>query len=275
MSTLRLAVIGNPVAHSRSPELHALFAEQCGLSVEYERVQCTADKFVDTVNRLRETGYTGANVTVPFKESAFALCDTRTTDADLAQAVNTLHFLGHTVEGDNTDGRGFMRDLNERCQIDVAGKCVVILGAGGAVRGLMKPLLDAGPAQVVVAGRSPYNAEAIAERFGEIGPVQACTYFALKGWQADVLIHASPAGHAGAMPLLPPSLIAHNTPCYDLSYGAAHNIFKTWAQTQGVTQVFDGLGMLVEQGAASFERWTGGQRPDTDAALKHLRGQAC
>ena len=199
---IRLAVIGNPVAHSRSPELHLGFAKQLGMTLEYDRVECAPGEFIDTANRLRETGYAGANVTVPFKADAFALCDTRTPVAELAQAVNTLHFVDHSVLGDNTDGPGFIRDLTSRCGIDVAHKTVIIIGAGGAVRGLMKPLLDQNPSQVVVAGRSPYNAEAIAERFADFGPVQGCTYLALKGWQADVLIHASPAGHSGRMPAL-------------------------------------------------------------------------
>ena len=269
---IRLAVIGNPVAHSRSPELHLGFAKQLGMTLEYDRVECAPGEFIDTANRLRETGYAGANVTVPFKADAFALCDTRTPVAELAQAVNTLHFVDHSVLGDNTDGPGFIRDLTSRCGIDVAHKTVIIISAGGAVRGLMKPLLDQNPSQVVVAGRSPYNAEAIAERFADFGPVQGCTYLALKGWQADVLIHASPAGHSGRMPALPSTLLTAETPCYDLSYGAAHTVFRDWALAGGQRPVFDGLGMLVEQGAASFERWTG-QRPDTDAALAQLRRQ--
>ncbi|WP_348672463.1 shikimate dehydrogenase [uncultured Abyssibacter sp.] len=269
---LRLAVIGYPVEHSRSPELHQLFARQFDLTLEYDRVECQPGAFVDTVNRLRETGYAGANVTVPYKEDAFAICDTRTAVADLAQAVNTLHFVEHGVLGDNTDGEGFIRDLTGRCGVAIENRTVVIIGAGGAVRGLMKPLLDQNPAMVVVTGRSPYNAEAIAERFGDFGPVQACTYLALKGWQADVLIHASPAGHTGRMPELPKTLLRPDTPCYDLSYGAAHAVFRDWAQTRGGGPVFDGLGMLVEQGAASFERWTG-DSPDTEAVLRKLRSQ--
>ncbi len=269
---LRLAVVGNPVAHSRSPELHALFAQQFGMTLEYDRIECPAGAFVDTVNRLRETGYAGANVTVPYKEEAFAVCDTRTAVADLAQAVNTLHFVDHGVLGDNTDGIGFIRDLTQRCGVEVADRTVVIIGAGGAVRGLMKPLLDQNPAMVVVAGRSPYNAEAIAERFADFGPVQACTYLALKGWQADVLIHASPAGHAGRMPELPKSLLKPAAPCYDLSYGPAHAVFRDWAVARGERPVFDGLGMLVEQGAASFERWSG-ESPATDAVLQRLKDQ--
>lgn len=269
---IRLAVIGNPVAHSRSPELHLGFARQLGMTLEYDRVECGAGEFIDTANRLRETGYAGANVTVPFKADAFALCDTRTPVAELAQAVNTLHFVDHSVLGDNTDGTGFVRDLTTRCGIDPTHKTVVIIGAGGAVRGLMKPLLDLNPARVIVAGRSPYNAEAIAERFVDFGPVQACTYLALKGWQADVLIHASPAGHVGGMPALPPTLLAPDAPCYDLNYGPAHTVFREWALARGQRPVFDGLGMLVEQGAASFERWTG-QRPDTAQALAALSHQ--
>ena len=269
---LRLAVIGNPVEHSRSPELHALFAQQFGMTLEYDRVTCEAGEFINTVNRLRDSGYAGANVTVPFKEDAFAVSDTRTPVADLAQAVNTLHFVDHGVLGDNTDGVGFIRDLTGRCDISVAGRTVVVIGAGGAVRGLMKPLLDQNPAMVIVAGRSPYNAEAISERFADFGPVQACTYLALKGWRADVLIHASPAGHAGRMPELPKTLLKPAAPCYDLSYGAAHAVFHDWATARGEREVFDGLGMLVEQGAASFERWSG-EAPDTEAVLQRLRGQ--
>lgn len=269
-SPRRLAVIGHPVAHSRSPELHAHFATQTGIAIEYEKIDCEPGDFIDTVNRLRESGYAGVNVTVPFKAEAVAAADTCDAAAELAQAVNTLVFGDDGVAGYNTDGVGALRDMTARCGIDVAGKTVVVIGAGGAARGLMKPLLDAGPAVVVVAGRSPYNAEVIAEHFGAHGSVQAATYLALKGWTADVLIHASPAGHAGAMPRLPATLLAGRTVCYDLSYGQAHTVFRDWALARGERPVFDGLGMLVEQGAESFRLWTG-QQPETESVVAAMR----
>ena len=272
---LKLAVIGHPVAHSLSPMLHGIFAEQAGISIEYDKVDAEPDAFVDTANRLRETGYAGANVTVPFKGDAFAYAEDRSEAAEVAQAVNTLAF-GDTVSGDNTDGIGCVADL-AALNIDLQDKTVVIRGAGGATRGILAPLAALGPRQLVVAGRTPYNAEALQEHFGPgsdtDAPVQACTYLALKGIRADVLIHASPAGHGGAMPRLPADLLMPGAPCYDLSYGQAHRVFADWAQAHGASTVHDGLGMLVEQGAASFRIWTG-HDVDSRAALQALRAAA-
>lgn len=269
---LKLAVIGHPVAHSLSPVLHGIFAEQADISIEYDKVEAQPDAFVDTANRLRETGYAGANVTVPFKGDAFAYAEDRSEAAELAQAVNTLAF-GDVISGDNTDGIGCVRDL-QALGIALADKTVVILGAGGATRGILAPLAALGPRELVVAGRTPYNAEALQAHFGPgtdtDAPVQACTYLALKGIHADVLIHASPAGHGGTMPQLPRDLLVPGAPCYDLSYGAAHEVFAQWARAHGAGAVHDGLGMLVEQGAASFRIWTGAD-VDTRAALAQLR----
>ena len=265
MKSIKLAVVGHPVAHSQSPEIHAKFGEQAGISVQYDKIDVEPGKLAEAVETLRGQGYAGLNVTVPHKLAACGLADVLSPAAELAESVNTLT-LGDTVRGDNTDGVGFMRDLASK-GVDIAGKNVVVLGAGGSTRGIVGPLLDAKPKQLVVAGRNPYNAEAIGERFGPNGPFSAtrapavpllpCTYLALKGIHADALIHASPAGHYRAMPKLPADLLVPGAPCYDLSYGEAHAVFKQWAEAHGAGTVYDGLGMLHAQAAASFEIWTG------------------
>ena len=270
---MKLAVLGHPIKHSLSPRLHAIFAEQVGIGIEYGAIDVEQDGFADKLNALRESGYRGVNITVPHKAAAHDYAENLTEAAELAGAVNTLVFDGDTVLGDNTDGTGFVADL-QACGIDVAGKSVVVLGAGGATRGLLAPLAALQPAEIVIAGRTPYNAEALQAQFGPgtatDAPVQACTYLALKGIHADVLIHASPAGHSGQMPRLPHDLLTPGAACYDLSYGAAHAVFATWAKAHGAGEVFDGLGMLAEQGAAAFTRWTG-KTIDARAALEALR----
>lgn len=272
---MKLAVLGHPVEHSLSPKLHAMFAEQAGISVEYGAIGVDAEGFVERVDALRADGYRGVNITVPHKAAAHDYADTLTDAALLAGAVNTLVF-DDTVLGDNTDGAGFVADL-QACGIDVTDKHVVVLGAGGATRGLLGPLAALKPAEIVVTGRMPYNAEALQQQFGPgtatDAPVQACTYLALKGIHADVLIHASPAGHSSGMPRLPHDLLADGAACYDLNYGAAHTVFADWASAHGAGAVFDGLGMLVEQGAAAFTQWTG-KPVDARAALDQLRTKA-
>lgn len=270
--SIKLAVLGHPVKHSLSPKLHAIFAEQAGISIDYEAIDVESDGFVDKLDGLRAAGYRGVNITVPHKAAAHDYAESLTDAASLAGAVNTLVF-DDTVRGDNTDGAGFVADL-QASGIDVAGKTVVIIGAGGATRGLLAPLAALGPREIVVTGRMPYNAEALQEQFGPgtatDAPVQACTYLALKGIHADVLIHASPAGHSGRMPGLPHDLLVAGAPCYDLSYGKAHTVFADWAKAHGAGEVFDGLGMLAEQGALSFTQWTG-KAVDARAALEQLR----
>ena len=200
--TMKLAVLGHPIKHSLSPKLHAIFAEQAGIELKYGAIDVEPEHLAEQLDALRAEGYRGVNITVPHKAAAHDYAETLTDAATLAGAVNTLVF-DDVVLGDNTDGTGFVADL-QACGIDVAGKHVVVLGAGGATRGLLAPLAALNPAEIVIAGRTPYNAEALQAQFGPgtatDAPVQACTYLALKGIHADMLIHASPAGHSGQMP---------------------------------------------------------------------------
>lgn len=266
----RYAVIGNPVAHSRSPQIHRLFAEQTGEKLTYEALECAEGEFEQTVREFAAEGGKGMNVTLPFKLGAFALCSGKNEAAELSGAVNTLSFAGDKVLGGNTDGAGLLHDLKVNHQIELTGKTVLVLGAGGAARGIMKPLLDEKPAEVVVCNRLPYKPEEFRETFGQYGPVQPCTYLALKGHRADVIINATSASVSGVVPQLPDNILVAGGVCYDLYYSKTATAFQQWAAEQGASKNLDGLGMLVEQAAESFNIWRG-VRPETAAVLQALR----
>ncbi len=268
--TDRYAVIGHPVAHSKSPVIHAAFARATAQDLGYEAIEADADALAATLQRLHAEGYRGLNVTLPHKSAVAALCVSVSERAQLAGAVNTLVRSAQGWLGDNTDGEGLIRDLL-RLGVAVGGRRVLVLGAGGAVRGILGPLLAQKPALLVVSNRSPWKPEALAEQFRALGSVVPRTHLALKGDQYDLLINATSAGHAGQMPRLPGALLAAGATCYDLSYGAAHAPFRAWAEAQGAAQISDGLGMLIEQAAAAFERWRG-LRPATEPVLRALRG---
>jgi shikimate dehydrogenase len=267
--TDRYAVIGQPVAHSKSPAIHAAFAAACAQTLSYEAIEVPADTLAARLQQLHADGYLGLNVTLPHKAAAATLCETISERAQLAGAVNTLSRSDAGWRGDNTDGEGLMRDL-ARLGFAVEAQRVLLLGAGGAVRGILAPLLLARPASLTVSNRSPWKPEALAEQFKAIGAVAPRTHLALKGDQFDLIINATSAGHGGAMPRMPAGLLADGGACYDLSYGTAHAPFRAWAQSQGATRIADGLGMLVEQAAAAFAIWRG-VRPATARVLDALR----
>lgn len=265
----RYAVIGHPVAHSQSPRIHAAFARQTGQTLSYDAVEVEADVLPAALQALREQDYRGLNVTLPHKVAVMALCEAVSERAERAGAVNTLIRTASGWRGDNTDGEGFIRDL-QRLGFAVAGRRVLVLGAGGAVRGILEPLLRERPAELVVSNRSPWKPEALAEQFKAIGSIRPCTHIALKGDRYDLIVNATSAGHGGAMVALPGRLLAEGGDCYDLSYGKAFAPFRAWAQTQNAARIADGLGMLVEQAAAAFEIWRG-VRPDTAPVIAALR----
>ena len=266
----RFAVLGQPIAQSLSPQIHQAFAQQLGIALSYEKFDVAPDQFGEMLDRLYRAAYRGLNITAPHKLAALAGSAEKTPRAQLAGAANTLTRLPQGWAADNTDGEGLVRDLRDNNWLTVSGKRVLLLGAGGAARGVLKPLLDEHPAVLVVSSRTPWVVEKLAEEFKAHGPVKASTHVALKGDRFDLIINATSAGHQGLMPKLPAGLLKDNGACYDLSYGKAFEPFRNWALVQGANVVADGLGMLVEQAAASFELWHG-KRPKAAPVIERLR----
>ncbi len=260
----RYAVIGNPVAHSKSPWIHAEFARAAGHDIEYSRIEAPLDAFAQAVERFRAAGGKGANVTVPFKQQAFALCNRVSARARLAKAANTLVFADSF--GDNTDGVGLVRDISWNLGLPLKGKRLLLLGAGGAAQGVVGALLEAGVAQLAVANRTVSKAQALAARFPG---ASACGYDALRGQSFDLVINATSAGLTGDAPSLPDGLLNPQTLAYDMVYGR-DTPFLAAARKAGA-RAADGLGMLVEQAAESFFVWRG-VRPETRPVLAKLRG---
>lgn len=263
------AVIGQPVAHSLSPMIHARFAQQTQQGLSYKAVEVAPDDLEPRLRALHGEGYRGLNVTLPHKIAVMALCETVSERAQRAGAVNTLLRTETGWHGDNTDGEGFIRDL-QRLGFSIAGRRVLILGAGGAVRGILEPLLAQQPAVLAVSNRNPWKPETLAEDFKALGTILPRTHLSLKGDRYDLIVNATSAGHTGRMVALPGQLLADGGDCYDLSYSKAFAPFSTWARAQGATRVADGLGMLVEQAAAAFEAWRG-LRPQTSPVIDALR----
>lgn len=261
----RYAVIGHPIAHSRSPAIHAHFAAATAQALDYGRIDAAPGAFVAAVRAFFEGGGYGLNITVPHKEAAARLADQLTERARAAGAVNTLaRRADGTLLGDNTDGVGLMADL-ARLGVEVRGARVLVLGAGGAARGILGPLTEAAPARLLVANRTAARATALAARFTT---VQGCGYDGIVEGPFDLVIHATSLGLQGAVPALPAGLFGAGSIAYDLGYSATDTPFLRWARTQGVTRAEQGYGMLIEQAAAAFRLWRG-IHPDT-AALHRL-----
>jgi len=268
--TDQYAVMGNPVAHSKSPAIHAAFAAQTGQPIAYERILVEPGGFTQAVAGFRAAGGRGLNVTVPFKHEAFALADVPGDRATLAGAANTLWFEGGTVHADNTDGVGLVRDITENHGRALAGRRVLVLGAGGAVAGILGPLLEQTPESLMIVNRTVSKAMDLAQRFSGRGvEVGACGYEALAGRTFDLLINATAASLGGELPPLPEGIMAEGAWCYDLMYADQPTPFMRWAAERGVDAV-DGLGMLVEQAAESFYIWRG-VRPETAPVIASMR----
>lgn len=265
----RYAVIGNPVAHSRSPDIHAAFACATAQDIEYLRLLAPLQGFAAAIASFRDAGGHGASITVPFKEEAFRLADTLTDRARTARAVNTVRFDPGEIFGDNTDGIGLVRDLMQNLGITIAAKRVLLLGAGGAARGALGPLLDQKPASLVIANRTETRAGELAAQFANAGDIAAASFAALPGRLFDIVINATAASLAGEAPPLPEGLYAGDALAYDMMYAKDDTPFMALARAQGA-QVADGLGMLVEQAAEAFFVWRG-VRPATRAVLESLR----
>ncbi|NBF00753.1 shikimate dehydrogenase [Pseudomonas sp. Fl5BN2] len=265
-------VFGNPIGHSKSPLIHRLFAEQTGQRLEYNTLLAPLDDFAGAARSFFARGC-GANVTVPFKEDAYRLCDRLTERAQRAGAVNTLHKQADgSLLGDNTDGAGLVRDLTVNAGVSLKGKRILLLGAGGAVRGALEPLLAEQPASVVIANRTVEKAELLAELFADLGPVAASGFNWLQE-SVDLIINATSASLSGELPPIASSLIEPgHTVCYDMMYGKEPTPFCRWASEHGAALALDGLGMLAEQAAEAFYLWRG-VRPDSAPVLAELRRQ--
>ncbi len=264
------AVIGNPIAQSKSPRIHSEFARQLGQDLRYEAILAPLDGFVAAIARFRAAGGCGLNVTAPFKVEAFAVATECTERAEHAGAVNTLKFAGTSVLGDNTDGAGLIRDIQERLGFELSGRRVLIMGAGGAARGIVLPLLHERPASLVIANRTVAKAKALERRFAPFGPVQGGGYADLAGRAFDLVINATSASLSGELPPLPPGVFAPGSLAYDLVYGTESTPFLVEARGHGAAQVGEGLGMLLAQAAESFWLWRG-MRPDIRPVIELLR----
>jgi len=272
MTTLdRYGVMGYPVSHSRSPVIHRLFALQTNQELQYELLQVAPGKLETAVRQFQRTGGKGLNITVPHKSEVVKLCDHLSERANTAGAVNTLSFRDGEIHGENTDGIGILRDLVINLGTTIEGANILILGAGGATRGIVGPLLEMQPASLRIANRTIDKADALADHFSQSGPVSACSFNAVPvDEKYDLIINATSAGFKGEAPPYPAAAVSSDTLCYDLSYGLKPTPFSEWARKQGAERSVMGWGMLVEQAAESFNIWRG-VRPDTAPVLKQMK----
>ena len=267
--TARYAVFGNPIHHSLSPRIHAQFARETGQDLRYEAILAPLDGFGDCLVQFQRKGGMGANVTVPFKEQAYALCTERSARAELAGAVNTILFDTATIRGDNTDGAGLVADLTRNLGVTLAGARILLIGAGGAARGVIGPLLENAPAQLMIANRTAARAHALATHFSmQTGHAVTGSGLDELGDGFDLIINATSASLAGELPALPAAVFTRGGLAYDMMYGQTLTPFLQLAQQQGA-RTADGLGMLVEQAAEAFYLWRG-VRPDTQTVIAAL-----
>jgi len=270
MSNL-FAVIGHPVAHSLSPRIHAAFGKQQEIDLEYRAIDAGLDGLEEALSRFAAEGGRGANITLPFKPAAAALCRELTPRAQRAGAANTLTRIDGAWRGDNTDGTGLVRDLTGRHGLDLRARRTLMLGAGGGGRGVAPALLDAGIGELIVVNRTPGRADALADALGDPKRVHSRYYEDLGSLgEFDLVVNATSAARDGAFLSLPRSLVGRRTATVDLSYGDAAIGFLAWARAAGAHNVIDGLGMLVEQAAEGFQIWHG-VRPETDSIYAELR----
>ena len=270
----RYGVMGYPVSHSRSPIIHRLFAMQTGQDMQYELLQVAPEKLETAIRQFQRTGGKGLNITVPHKRAVAKLCDRMSERANTAGAVNTVIFRDGEMYGDNTDGIGLLRDLSVNLGVSVENTNILILGAGGATRGIMGPLLEMRPNSLCIANRTLDKANDLVKRFGKFGPVAACGFDAVPVDEPyDIIINATSTGSNGETPPYPEAAVSPDTYCYDLSYGLKATPFSSWARDHGAGKSVMGWGMLVEQAAESFHLWRG-VRPDTAPVLKQMHVNA-
>lgn len=266
------AVVGNPVAHSLSPLIHRHFAEQTVQTLDYSAIEIAPDSFAPRIAELVAAGFKGFNVTVPFKQQAFALCTELSQRAQRAGAVNTIRVLaGGALAGENTDGIGLVRDLSINLHIPLADRRILLLGAGGAVRGVLEPILAEAPRVLVLCNRTLARAETLANDFSASGVIEVLPYEELDGETFDLVVNGTAAGLNDSVPPLPASAVGAETVCYDMMYNrSGPTAFVAWARDNGAAAAHDGLGMLVEQAAEAFQVWRG-LRPQTADLIQSLR----
>lgn len=266
----RYAVIGHPIAHSKSPIIHQLFAEQTNEAISYEAIDVLPDQLSEMISKFTAEGGRGLNVTVPHKQDALRLMDTLTERAKLAGAVNTITFTDKgELAGDNTDGIGLIADLRDNLQIELIDASILILGAGGATRGIIPPLMEQRPAELLIANRTIDKAQSLSTAFSDLGNIDACGFDNLDGRHFNLIINATSAGLEGELPPFPTSILNPDTICYDLSYSMHATPFIAWAKQHGCKHAYQGWGMLVEQAAESFAIWRG-IRPETQKVRARL-----
>ena len=265
------AVVGNPVKHSKSPRIHSLFASQTGMDLAYTAIQLKPENFEAGVRKFFADGGAGLNVTVPFKEKAFLLADSCSERASLAQAVNTLCVDGDgALIGDNTDGVGLVRDIKGNHQFQIRQRRILLLGAGGAVRGALSALVAEDPAEITIANRTPGKALQLKAEFGHLADLTAVGFGELDATAFDLVINGTSLGLEGKLPPISKAVISSACCCYDMVYADSDTVFVRWARDNGAVLVLDGLGMLVEQAAESFAIWHG-LRPQTLSVISQLR----
>lgn len=267
----RYAVIGNPIEHSKSPDIHLLFADQTGENITYEKILTDKDKFSKTVKEFFADGGKGLNITVPFKNAAYKFVDELSDYAKHAGAVNTIRIdkTGKYI-GDNTDGVGLLRDLKKTLRVQIETKKILIVGAGGATQGIVEPLLNEKPNVLLIANRTVEKADAIAKQFKTYGNVKSCPLGDIPKQSFDLILHATSAGLHGNHVELAKEIVGPNTYCYDLLYSDQDTPFMQWAKQLHAKKVVDGFGMLLEQAAEAFYLWRG-KRPDTAMAQHYFR----
>ena len=271
--TDKYCVFGNPISHSKSPIIQAAFARQTAQDMDYRAILAPTDGFADAVDAFMAEGGKGANVTLPFKQEAYQLATRLTLRAEQAGAVNTLVFNENEVVGDNTDGVGLLRDITINLNYPIRGKRILLLGAGGAARGVVGPLLGEEPVSLVIANRTVLRARSLAEHFKSVGPVSGCGYDELAGQVFDIVINATSASLSGTMPPLPNGIFAPGSLAYKMMYGLGDTPFRAFARNQGAGMISEGLGMLLEQAAESFYLWRG-VRPDCKPVAELLQKKA-
>ncbi len=265
----RYAVFGNPIGHSKSPEIHNQFAAQTGQSLIYTAELVELDQFSEAVAAFADNNGKGLNITVPFKQEAWQLATERSPRAERAGAVNTL-VINNGLFGDNTDGVGLVRDLVDNHNININHQHILIVGAGGAVRGVIESILELKPTELVIANRTVEKSFQLAEDFSDLGNISGCSLEALEGRHFDIVINGTSASLHSELPPLPDTLFNENACAYDLMYSASATLFMEWAKQNGAAHVYDGLGMLVEQAAESFRLWRG-VMPETRPVIQSIR----
>lgn len=266
----RYAVFGHPISHSKSPLIHRLFAEQTQQDLSYDAQDIPAESFTPAIDDFFKQGGKGLNCTVPLKELAWQKADTLSKRAQFSKAVNTLVLQEDgTILGDNTDGLGLVADLTKNHAIELLNQRILILGAGGASRGIIEPLMEQSPAHIIIANRTVEKAITLSEEFSKLGEITGCGYADLANQQFDLILNATSASLSGKLPPLADNLLAKKGVCYDLAYGSQPTAFVKWGLAQGAEKSLDGLGMLVEQAAEAFYIWRK-VRPETRSVIKLL-----